>query len=144
MFRFYYYLFFLILYCTIDGHIIGHNSTKNKNYDYIVSAASDDSDWWVNGNYYQIYPRSFANSGGGDVGNLRGIKEKAQYLKDLGMDGIWLSPIMKSPMVDFGYDISDFRDIDPRFGTMQDFDELLQEFQKLGLHLILDFVPNRK
>jgi alpha-glucosidase len=76
------------------------------------------------------------------VGDLQGIKSKLPYLKDLGMDGVWLSPIYKSPMADFGYDISDFRDIHDEFGTLKDFDELQAECERLGLRLVLDFVPN--
>jgi alpha-glucosidase len=76
------------------------------------------------------------------VGDLQGIKSKLPYLKDLGIDGVWLSPIYKSPMADHGYDISDFRDIHDEFGTMKDFDDLLNECTKLGLKLVLDFVPN--
>ncbi|XP_063708467.1 maltase A1-like [Culicoides brevitarsis] len=108
----------------------------------LTEKATRKRQWWQNANYYQIYPRSFYDSDGDGVGDLRGIMQKAQYLKDLGMEGVWLSPIMKSPMVDFGYDISDFRDIDETFGTMQDFDNLLAEFNRLGLKMILDFVPN--
>lgn len=99
-------------------------------------------DWWQGGNFYQIYPRSFKDSDGDGVGDLQGIKSKLQYLKDLGMDGVWLSPIMKSPQADFGYDISDYRDIHEEYGTLDDFDELLAECKRLGLRLILDFVPN--
>ena len=74
--------------------------------------------------------------------DLQGIKSKLSYLKDLGIDGVWLSPIYKSPNADFGYDISDYRDIDPQYGTLKDFDDLMAECNKLGLRLILDFVPN--
>jgi alpha-glucosidase len=98
--------------------------------------------WYNSANFYQIYPRSYVDSNGDGVGDLQGIKTKLQYIKDLGMDGLWLSPIFKSPMADFGYDISDFRDIHNEFGTMQDFDELSNECKKIGLRLILDFVPN--
>lgn len=97
---------------------------------------------WESGNFYQVYPRSFMDSNNDGVGDLQGIKSKLQYIKDLGMDGVWLSPIFKSPMADHGYDISDFRDIHHEFGTMKDFDELQLECRKLGLKLILDFVPN--
>ena len=76
------------------------------------------------------------------VGDLQGIKMKLAYLKNLGIDAVWLSPIYKSPHADFGYDISDYRDIDPQFGTLEDFDGLVAECKKLGLRLILDFVPN--
>lgn len=98
--------------------------------------------WYDSANFYQIYPRSFKDSNGDGVGDLQGIKSKLQYIKDLGIDGLWLSPIYKSPMADFGYDIADFRDIHKEFGTMQDFDELLNECNRLGLKLVLDFVPN--
>ncbi|CAO1421547.1 unnamed protein product [Diamesa serratosioi] len=99
-------------------------------------------EWYEGANFYQIYPRSFMDSNGDGVGDLPGIQSKLQYLKDLGIDGVWLSPIYKSPMADFGYDISDFRDIHDEFGTMDDFDSLLAECNKLGLKLVLDFVPN--
>jgi alpha-glucosidase len=99
-------------------------------------------EWYEGANFYQIYPRSFKDSDGDGVGDLQGIKSKLQYLKDLGMDGVWLSPIMKSPQADFGYDISDFRDIHYEYGTLQDFDELAAECKRLGIKLIMDFVPN--
>jgi alpha-glucosidase len=82
------------------------------------------------------------DSDGDGVGDLQGIKEKIAYVKELGMDGVWLSPIMKSPQADFGYDISDYRDIHWEYGTLDDFEELLQECNHLNLKLILDFVPN--
>lgn len=82
------------------------------------------------------------DSDGDGVGDLQGIKSKIAYVKGLGMDGVWLSPIMKSPQADFGYDISDYRDIHYEYGTLADFDELLAECNKHDLKLILDFVPN--
>ena len=99
-------------------------------------------EWYEGANFYQIYPRSFKDSNGDGIGDLPGIQSKLQYLKDLGIDGVWLSPIYKSPMADFGYDISDFRDIQDEYGTMDDFDNLLAECNRLGLKLVLDFVPN--
>nr|XP_019540003.2 probable maltase [Aedes albopictus] len=99
-------------------------------------------DWWEHGNFYQIYPRSFKDSDGDGIGDLDGITEKLQYLKDIGMDGIWLSPIFSSPMVDFGYDISNFRQIQAEYGDLDAFQRLSDKCKKLGLHLILDFVPN--
>ncbi|PSN34957.1 Maltase 1 [Blattella germanica] len=99
-------------------------------------------DWWQTTVFYQIYPRSFKDSNGDGVGDLNGIKDKLEYLKDLGIGAIWLSPIYKSPMADFGYDISDFRDIDPIFGNLNDFDNLQRKAKDLGIKLILDFVPN--
>lgn len=103
---------------------------------------ADGLDWWENGNFYQIYPRSFKDSNGDGVGDLRGIASKIEYLKDLGMDGVWLSPIMKSPQADYGYDISDYRDIHEEYGTLAHFDELLAECKKHDVKLILDLVPN--
>lgn len=109
---------------------------------FTINLQLEAKEWLSNANYYQIYPRSYKDTTGTGVGDLQGIKQKVPYLKSLGIDGVWLSPIMKSPMVDHGYDISDFRDIHWEFGTMQDFDELLAECNKNGLKLILDFVPN--
>uniref|UniRef100_C6ZQU5 alpha-glucosidase n=1 Tax=Ochlerotatus triseriatus TaxID=7162 RepID=C6ZQU5_OCHTR len=99
-------------------------------------------DWWEHGNFYQVYPRSFKDSDGDSIGDLDGVTEKLQYLKDLGMDGVWLSPIFASPMADFGYDISDFRQIQPEYGDLDAFQRLSDKCKQLGLHLILDFVPN--
>lgn len=99
-------------------------------------------DWWERGNFYQIYPRSFKDSDGDGVGDLIGITEKMSYLKDLGMTGVWLSPIFKSPMADFGYDISNYTDIHYEYGTLEDFDNLVKRCKALNVKLILDFVPN--
>ncbi|WP_051663957.1 alpha-amylase family glycosyl hydrolase [Dyadobacter crusticola] len=98
--------------------------------------------WWQHGVVYQIYPRSFQDSNGDGVGDLRGITSRLDYLQWLGVDCVWLSPIYPSPMADFGYDISDYRGIHPLFGTMEDFDELLHETHSRGMKLLLDLVPN--
>ena len=98
--------------------------------------------WWKNGIVYQIYPRSFQDSDGDGVGDLRGIRSRLDHLIELGVDAVWISPIYPSPMADFGYDISDYCDIDLRFGTLADFDALAAEVRARGLKLILDFVPN--
>src|SRR6185369_4869433 len=98
--------------------------------------------WWQTGIIYQIYPRSFQDSNGDGVGDLPGIIERLPYLSNLGVDAIWLSPIFVSPMADFGYDISDYRAIDPLFGSMDDFDRLLTQAHARGLKVLLDFVPN--
>lgn len=98
--------------------------------------------WWQKEIIYQIYPRSFMDSTGDGIGDLNGILQRLDYIKDLGVKGVWLSPIFPSPMADFGYDVSDYIDIHPMFGTMGDFDHLLKEIHNRGLKLILDFVPN--
>ena len=98
--------------------------------------------WWKNGIVYQIYPRSFQDSNGDGVGDLRGITSRLDYLVDLGIDAVWISPIYPSPMADFGYDVADYCGIHPLFGTMADFDHLISEVHRRGLKLILDFVPN--
>ncbi len=103
---------------------------------------SEQHEWWQKGIIYQIYPRSFADSSGDGVGDLPGILSRLDYLQWLGVDAIWLSPIYPSPMADFGYDISDYCNIHPLFGTLADFDRLLEETHRRGLKLILDFVPN--
>lgn len=108
----------------------------------LVTIKVASSAWFEGGNFYQIYPRSFKDSDGDGIGDLQGIRSKLQHLKDLGMDGVWLSPVYKSPMVDFGYDVSDFREIHYEYGTMSDFEELIQECKKLCLRLVMDFVPN--
>ncbi|GLS04950.1 alpha-glucosidase [Chitiniphilus shinanonensis] len=96
--------------------------------------------WWRGGVIYQIYPRSFMDSNGDGVGDLPGITEKVGYLKSLNIDAIWISPFFKSPMKDFGYDVADYCDVDPLFGTLADFDALLAEVHRHGLKLIIDQV----
>jgi alpha-glucosidase len=98
--------------------------------------------WWKHGVIYHIYPRSFQDSDGDGIGDIRGIIRRLGYLKELGIDGIWISPMYKSPMVDFGYDVSDYRAIDPAFGTMEDFMELLAKAHESGIRIILDMILN--
>jgi alpha-glucosidase len=98
--------------------------------------------WWQTGVIYQIYPRSFQDSNGDGIGDLPGIIQRLPHLIELGVDAIWLSPLFPSPMVDFGYDISDYTGIDPLFGSLDDFDALLQAAHAQGLKVILDLVPN--
>lgn len=98
--------------------------------------------WWQRGIVYQVYPRSFQDDTGDGIGDLPGIARRLDHLVWLGVDAVWLSPIFRSPMVDHGYDVSDYRDIDPLFGTLADFDRLLARAHALGLKVILDFVPN--
>ena len=101
-----------------------------------------DTEWWQKGIVYQIYPRSFQDSNGDGIGDLEGIRRRLDYLVWLGIDAVWVSPVFPSPMADFGYDISDYRGIDPIFGSLDDFDRLIREAHARDLKLILDFVPN--
>ena len=98
--------------------------------------------WWQRGIIYQVYPRSFMDSNGDGVGDLRGLISRLDYLRGLGVDAVWLSPIFPSPMKDFGYDVSDYTGIHPLFGTLEDFDLLIREAHAHKIKLVLDFVPN--
>ena len=100
------------------------------------------TDWWKDRAIYQVYPRSFQDSNGNGVGDLSGILQRLDHLADLGIGAVWISPIFRSPMADYGYDIADYRAIDPLFGTMADFDRVLAAAHARGLKLLLDFVPN--
>src|SRR3569623_756457 len=97
-----------------------------------------DKDWWRGSVIYQIYPRSFQDHNGDGVGDLVGSTERRDYVADLGVDGIWLSPFFTSPMRDFGFDVSNYRDVDPIFGTLGDFDRLLEKAHSLKLKEIID------
>lgn len=101
-----------------------------------------EPEWYTSGVFYQIYPKSFKDSNNDGVGDLKGIIEGLTHLKMLGVTGVWMSPIFKSPQLDGGYDISDFKEIDPMFGTMQDMENLILTAKRLKIKLILDFVPN--
>jgi len=96
--------------------------------------------WWDNAVIYQIYPRSFADSNGDGVGDMPGITSRLEYIADLGADAVWISPFFVSPMKDFGYDVADYRTVDPVFGTNEDFDELLEKAHSLGLKIMIDMV----
>jgi alpha-glucosidase len=103
---------------------------------------SEGHQWWQHAVFYEIYPRSFADSNNNGIGDLNGITSKLDYLKQLGVDAIWITPCFPSPQVDFGYDVSDYENIDPMYGTLQDFDRMESEAKKRGIRIILDFVIN--
>jgi oligo-1,6-glucosidase len=123
-------------------------STRDEAKDKVVSniAANEEIHgapvWWSDAVVYQIYPRSFADSNGDGIGDLGGIRSRLGHLQDLGVDVVWLSPIYRSPQADNGYDISDYRDIDPLFGTLEEFDALLEEMHARGIKLVMDLVVN--
>src|SRR5918912_1250898 len=103
---------------------------------------AEDYLWWQTDVVYQIYPRSFQDSNRDGIGDLPGILARLDYVQHLGVDAIWLSPIFRSPMADFGYDIADYCDIDPAFGTLEHFDRLLAGCHERGIRVVLDWVPN--
>jgi alpha-glucosidase len=98
--------------------------------------------WWQRGVIYEIYPRSFQDSNDDGIGDLEGIRQRLPYLVELGIDAIWICPFYQSPMRDFGYDVADYYEVDPIFGTLADFDRLLQSAHELNLKVMIDFVPN--
>ena len=106
------------------------------------SDAYREQNWWRNAVFYEIYPRSFQDTNKDGIGDLKGITQHLDYLKDLGVDAIWLTPIYPSPQVDFGYDISDYEAIDPKYGTMADFDRLITEANKRHIRVLMDMVMN--
>jgi alpha-glucosidase len=107
-----------------------------------ATTQASKQDWWKNAVIYEIYPRSFQDSNGDGIGDLNGITARLDYLKDLGVDAIWLTPVYPSPQADFGYDISDYKNIDPQYGTLKDFDRLVAEADKRHIRVIMDMVMN--
>jgi alpha-glucosidase len=107
-----------------------------------ASPNTAERDWWKNAVIYEIYPRSFQDSNGDGIGDLNGISARLDYLRDLGVDAIWLTPCYPSPQVDFGYDISDYKNIDPQYGTLKDFDHLVAEARKRHIRILMDMVMN--
>ena len=108
----------------------------------VARGGSHPGAWWRSAVMYQVYPRSFADGNGDGEGDLLGLRQRLPYLADLGVDGLWISPWFPSPMADGGYDVSDFRDIHPMFGTLADADAVLRDAHDLGLRVIIDLVPN--
>mgnify|MGYP000883340656 FL=1 len=103
---------------------------------------ADPALWWKQAVVYQVYPRSFKDSRGSGLGSIAGVTEKIDYLAELGVDAIWLSPFYPSQLADGGYDVDDYRNVDPKLGTMDDFDELARSAHKRGIKVVVDIVPN--
>ena len=99
-----------------------------------------DLDWWRGAVIYQIYPRSFQDSNADGIGDLAGIIARLEHVAALGVDAIWISPFFRSPMLDFGYDVSDYCDVDPMFGSLADFDALIARAHELGIRILIDLV----
>src|SRR5690606_5472742 len=115
----------------------------HDNRDERMSEKKDITrEWWRGAVIYQIYPRSFMDTTGNGIGDLRGIINNMDYIADLGVDAVWLTPFLKSPMKDFGYDVSDFREVDPLFGTRAEFEELIAEAHARHIRIIMDIVVN--
>jgi alpha-glucosidase len=111
-------------------------------YSQTQPVDAEGHQWWQHAVFYEIYPRSFMDSNGDGIGDLKGIDSKLDYLKSLGVDAIWITPCYPSPQVDFGYDVSNYEDIDPMYGTLADFDHLEQAAKQRGIRIIMDFVMN--
>ena len=103
---------------------------------------SKDANWWRQAAVYQIYPRSFKDSNGDGIGDLKGITSQVPYLKSLSLDAVWLSPFYPSALADGGYDVDDYRNVDPKLGTLEDFDEMLHALHEAGIRVFVDIVPN--
>jgi len=121
---------------------VSHAAPKPKTHMRLHGPAESKDHWWRHAVIYEIYPRSFQDSDGDGVGDLNGITSRLDYLHDLGIDAIWITPFYPSPQVDFGYDVSDYMAIDPQYGTLADFDHMVSEAKKRKIRVILDFVPN--
>ena len=107
-----------------------------------MTAPHTPSTWWRSAVVYQVYPRSFADGNGDGIGDIAGLRARLPYLADLGIDAVWINPWYPSPMKDAGYDVADYRDIEPLFGTLAEAEALLHEAHALGLKVLLDIVPN--
>ena len=116
--------------------------TAASTLNSLQTVRQDDGSWWKHALIYEIYPRSFQDSNGDGIGDLNGITQRLDYLQSLGVDAVWLSPIYPSPQIDFGYDISDYENIDPQYGTLADFDRLVTQAEKRHIRIIMDIVMN--
>jgi alpha-glucosidase len=128
--------------CASPNHIAAAQSSTATSVAQAVKEQPTGSEWWRHAVIYELYPRSFQDSNGDGVGDLKGITSRLDYLHDLGIDAIWITPMYPSPGIDYGYDISDYVAIDPLYGTMQDFDNLVAEAKKRDIRIIMDYVIN--
>lgn len=119
-------------------HTVPGEKQQNKN----ASVLHSSQPWWKHAVIYQVYPRSFQDSNGGGIGDLNGITQRLDYLQEVGVNAIWLTPIYPSPQKDFGYDISNYQAIDPMYGSLPEFDNLIAEAKKRHIRVIMDLVMN--
>jgi len=126
---------------SIPPGAVGQNASA-KPASQTSTTSADEQNWWKNAVLYEVYPRSFQDTNGDGIGDLNGITAHLDYLKELGVDAIWLTPIYPSPQADFGYDISDYENIDPQYGTLADFDHLIAEANKRHIRVVMDMVMN--
>ena len=130
---------FLLLLALLGSICCQENRLNDSNKDREVA---EEYLWWQQAVFYEIYPRSYADTNGDGIGDLNGITAHLDHLKDLGVDAIWIAPCFPSPQVDFGYDVSNYKDIAPEYGTLEDFDRLQSEAEKRGIRIVLDYVIN--
>src|ERR1700733_1421847 len=116
--------------------------TGRRHRGTLPAVLADNNPWWADAVVYQVYPRSFADSNGAGIGDLDGLTSRLPYLSELGVDALWLTPFYPSPLADGGYDVSDYRDVDPRLGTLAGFDALVARAREHGMRVIVDLVPN--
>src|SRR4051794_20227227 len=137
-------LFVLLGFSSMAGIMAqsGNSHIRKTNAGARLMPASEKAAWWKHAVFYEIYPRSFKDTNADGVGDLNGITRKLDYLADLGIDALWITPFFPSPQVDFGYDVSDYEAVDPQFGTLADFDRLISEAHKRNIKIICDFVIN--
>src|SRR5690348_13586653 len=117
-------------------------SSASTTHQVAGPVPSADAGWWRQAVVYQIYPRSFADSDGNGLGDLRGIISRIPYLAELGIDAVWLSPFYPSALADGGYDVADYRNVDPRLGTLEDFDAMVTALHARSINVVVDIVPN--
>jgi alpha-glucosidase len=132
----------VLSFAAAESFAVGQSAPAQFTAQPGAATAAAMRDWWKNAVIYEIYPRSFQDSNGDGIGDLNGITERLDYLKDLGVDAIWLTPCYPSPQVDFGYDISDYKSIDRQYGTLADFDRLVAEARKRDIRILMDMVMN--